>query len=133
LTSTRHLFRIVLMGILSLALSSNASADDTLQSNADHALAGAIAVVAVVVVITVVLIHLASSNRTVTGCVSSAPNGMLVTSEKDKRIYALSGDMAGIKPAERMTLHLKKIKTKDSNTLTWETKKVTKDFGACQP
>jgi len=131
LTST-HLFRIALIGILTLALSTSVQADQ-LQSDADHFLAAAIAVVAVVVVVTVLLVRQAASNRTVTGCVTSAPNGMLVTSEKDKRVYALSGDAAGIKPGERMTLHLKKIKTKGSNTLTWETKKVTKDFGACQP
>lgn len=131
MTST-HLFRIALIGILTLALSTSVQADQ-LQSDADHFLAAAIAVVAVVVVVTVLLVRQAASNRTVTGCVTSAPNGMLVTSEKDKRVYALSGDAAGIKPGERMTLHLKKIKTKGSNTLTWETKKVTKDFGACQP
>ena len=130
--TSKHFFRIALIGILTLALSTTLQADQ-LQSDADHVLAAAIAVVAVVVVVTVVLIHQASSNHTVTGCVSSAPNGITVTSEKDKRVYALSGDTAGIKPGERMTLHLRKIKTKGSNTLTWEAKKVTKDFGVCQP
>ena len=114
--TSKHLFRIALVGILTLALSTAVQADQ-LQSDADHFLAAAIAVVAVVVVVTVVLIHQASSNRTVTGCISSAPNGMLVTSEKDKRVYALSGYTAGIKPGERMTLHLKKIKTKDKQQL----------------
>jgi hypothetical protein len=127
----KQLFRIALIGILCLALSTSASADQ-LQSDADHVLAAAIAVVAVVVVVAVVLIHQASFNRTITGCVSSAENGMTVTNEKDKRLYTLSGDTTGVKPGERMTLHLKKIKTKGSTTLTWETKKVTKDFGVCQ-
>jgi len=96
-------------------------------------IAAAVAVIAVVVVVTVILVHQAASNRTVTGCVTSAPNGMLVTSEKDKRVYTLFGENAALKPGDRMTLHLKKIKTKGSNTLMWETNKVTKDFGACQP
>jgi hypothetical protein len=130
--TSRRLFRIALIGIISLALSTSASADQ-LQSDADHALAAAIAVVAVVVVVTVILIRQASSNRTITGCVSSTQDGILVTSEKDKKVYTLSAETSGVKPGERMTLHLKKIKTKGSNTLTWETKKVTKDFGACQP
>jgi len=130
--TSKHLFRIALIGILTLALSATVQADQ-LQSDADHFLAAAIAVVAVVVVVTVVLIHQAASNRTVTGCVSSAPNGMTVTSEKDKKVYALTGDTSGVKLGDRMTLHLKRIKTKGSNTLTWETKKVTKDFGVCQP
>ncbi len=129
---SRQLFRMALIGVLCLVLSTAAAADQ-LQSDADHVLAAAIAVVAVVVVVTVVLIHQASSNRTITGCVLTAQNGLAVTGEKDKRVYTLSGDTAGVKPGERMTLHLKKIKTKGSTTLTWETKKVTKDFGVCQP
>jgi hypothetical protein len=130
--TSRYVWRVALIGLLCVALSTAANADQ-LQSDADHFLAAAIAVVAVVVVVTVVLINQASSNRTVTGCISSAPNGMLVTSEKDKKVYALTGDMTGVKLGDRMTLHLKKIKTKGSNTLTWETKKVSKDFGVCQP
>lgn len=130
--TSKYLWRVALIGLLSVALATAVQADQ-IQSDADHVLAAAIAVVAVVVVVTVVLIHQASSNRTVTGCVTSAPNGMLVTSEKDKRVYTLFGENAALKPGERMTLHLKKIKTKGSSTLTWETKKVSKDFGVCQP
>lgn len=130
--TSRHLFRIALIGVLSLALSTSASADQ-LQSDADHFLAAAIAVVAVVVVVTVIVIQHASSNRTVTGCVTSNQDVILVTSEKDKKVYTLSADTSSVKPGERMTLHLKKIKTKGSNTPTWETKRVTKDYGACQP
>jgi hypothetical protein len=90
-------------------------------------------VVAVIVVVTVVLIHQASSNRTVTGCVSSNHDGILVTSEKDKKVYTLSGDSSGPKSGESMTLRLKKLKTKISNVLIWQTLKINKDFGACQP
>ena len=130
--TSRHLLRIALIGILTLALSTKAEADQ-LKTTGEEAIAGIVAAVAVVVVVIVVVIHQASSNRTVTGCVSSAQNGLTVTSEKDKRVYALSGDTTGVKSGDRMTLHLKKIKTKGSTTLTWETKKVTKDFGVCQP
>lgn len=128
--SSTYLWRVALIGILCVALSTAAAADQ-LQSDADRGLAAAIAVVAVVVVVTVVLIRQAASNRRVTGCVASNQDGILVTSEKDKRIYLLSGDTSGVKPGERMTLHLKKIKTKGSHTVTWETKKITKDFGTC--
>jgi hypothetical protein len=59
---------------------------------------------------------------------------MSVTDEKDKRTYVLSGNTAGIKPGDRMTLQGKKIKPKGTDkTLTWEAKNVTKDFGVCQP
>jgi len=130
--TSRHLLRIALIGILTLALSTKAEADQ-LKTTGEEAIAGIVAAVAVVVVVIVVIIHQASSNRTVTGCVSSAQNGLMVANEKDKRVYALSGDTTGVKPGERMTLHLKKIKTRGSNTLTWEPKKITKDFGVCQP
>jgi hypothetical protein len=115
-----------------VALSTTVQADQ-LQSDADHVLAAAIAVVAVVVVVTVIVIHQVASNRTVTGCVSSAQNQITITSEKDKRVYTLFNDNAALKPGDRMALHLKKIKTKGSNALMWETKKVAKDFGVCQP
>jgi len=130
--TSKHLLRIALIGILTLALSTTVQADQ-LQSDADHVIGAAIAVVAVVVVVTVILVHQAASNRTVTGCVSSAQNQITITSEKDKRVYTLFGENAALKPGDRMTLHLKKIKTKGSNVLMWETEKVTKDFGACQP
>ncbi len=128
----RYLGRVALIGLLCVALSTTVQADQ-LKTTGEEAIAGIVAAVAVVVVVTVIVIHQSSSNRTVTGCVSSAPDGMLVTNEKDKKVYALSGDTGGVKPGDRMTLHLKKIKTKGGNTLTWETKKVSKDFGTCQP
>ena len=55
--------------------------------------------------------------RTITGCVTSGQNGMTVTDEKDKQVYALSGDTTGIKPGDRVTW-------KDGNyplrTVIWE-------------
>lgn len=91
---------------------------------------GAVAGVAVVVI---VAIHY-SKKRTITGCVSSGANGMTIADEKDKEIYALSGETTSIKPGDRMTLQGRKAKSKGSDkTLVWEAGKVTKDFGVCQP
>jgi hypothetical protein len=90
--------------------------------------------VAAVVIVAVLVIHESSKKRTITGCVNLGEKGMSVTDEKDKRLYALSGDTAGIKPGDRMALLGKKIKQKDAGkTLGWETKKISKDFGVCQP
>jgi hypothetical protein len=59
---------------------------------------------------------------------------MTVTDEKDKQIYALSGNTAGIKPGDRMELQGKKVKSKGADkTIVWEAKAVAKDFGVCQP
>lgn len=130
--TSAHLWRVALIGILCVALSTRAAADK-LQTDADRGLALAIVAVAAVVVVVVLVIHNANQKRTITGCVNTAQNGMTVTDEKDRRVYTLSGDAAGVKPNERMTLRLKKIKSKGSNNVTWETLKITKDLGACQP
>jgi hypothetical protein len=59
---------------------------------------------------------------------------MTVTDEKDKQIYALSGNTTGIKPGDRMKLQGKKVKSKGADhTVVWEAKAVAKDFGVCQP
>lgn len=59
---------------------------------------------------------------------------MSVSDEKNKRIYALTGNTADIKPGDRVTLQGKVAKRKDANApLAWEVNKETKDFGACQP
>jgi len=130
--SAKHLWRVAVVCALSVALSTGTKAD-TLKKNADLVLVAAIAVVAAVVVVTVVVIKHASKNRTITGCVSSDESGMRVTDEKDKHIYALTGNTAGVKPDERVTLTGKKIKPSSGATFVWETKKITKDFGTCQP
>ncbi len=59
---------------------------------------------------------------------------MTVSDEKDKQIYALSGNTVGIKPGDRMKLQGKKVKPKSPDkTLVWETREVNRDFGLCQP
>jgi hypothetical protein len=95
---------------------------------------GIVAVSVAVVVIAVVVVHESRKKRTVTGCVASGANGMSVTDEKDKRIYALSGNTADIKVGDRVTLQGKNAKSKDAKApLAWDVNKETKDFGACQP
>jgi hypothetical protein len=123
----------VLITVVSLVLASPSKAQG---SAAVGAAAGVVVIAAVAVVaavvVTVVVIH-KSKNSKITGCTSSGGGGMILTNEKDKRVYMLSGNTADIKPGDRMTLQGKKLKASGSNTLTWETKKTTKDFGVCQP
>jgi hypothetical protein len=92
-----------------------------------------VGVVAAVVVVTIVVVHESSKKRTITGCINPAQNAMTVTDEKDKRVYTLSGDTAGVKPGERMSLHGKKIKPSADNPLGWEITKIQTDYGACHP
>jgi hypothetical protein len=129
---SKYLWRLALVGILSVALATNAEAD-SLKTTVDTILVFAIVGAVAVVTVVVVVIHESTKKRTITGCVNAAQNGMTVTDEKDKKVYVLSGDTAGVKPGERMTLEGKKFKTSGTNPPMWETKKVAKDFGACQP
>jgi hypothetical protein len=77
--------------------------------------------------------HQAAKGRTITGCVDSGESGMLLTNEKDKHVYVLSGNTAGVKPGDRMTLTGKKTKSNSGATLVWDTKSISKDFGTCRP
>ncbi len=127
----KSLGRAVLVVVLCAALAAPARAD--LKSEANNGIVAAVVVAAAVVVVTAILIVHYSKKRSLTGCVMSGPNGMTVTDEKDRQIYALSGNTAGILPGDRMKLRGKKIKSKDDKTLVWEAGSVAKDFGVCHP
>lgn len=97
-------------------------------------IAAIVVTVAAVVIVTVVVIHESTKKRTITGCVNSGANGMTLTNQRDKQIYALSGDTTGIKAGDRMKLQGKKVKAKGADkALVWKATKATKDFGVCQP
>jgi len=131
--TSKHLWRAALVVVLSVALCTPARGD-SLQKAADGVIALAIVGAAAIVIGVVVVVHYSTKPRTITGCVSSANNAMALTDEKDKQVYSLAGDTAGVKPGERMTLRGKKLTAPNANhTLTWETKKPVKDLGVCQP
>lgn len=128
----KSLGRAALVLVLCGALAAPARAD--LQSRVSNDIVAGVVVAAAVVVVAAILIVHYSKKRSVTGCVMSAPSGMTVTDEKDRKIYALSGNTAGITPGDRMKLRGKKIKSKGADkTLVWEARDVARDFGVCQP
>lgn len=137
-------WRSVLIAVLSLALATQGLAQprlavhpDLLSSSSgggfqkirDEVVAGI--VVAAVVVTVVVIVLVKHRPQRVTGCIAAGANGMSVTDEKDKRSYALSGSMAGVKAGYRMTLEGKRKHA--GQVLAFETHKVGRDFGACRP
>ena len=131
----KSLWRGVLIVVLCVAIATPAGAQyggGKIVSNGT--IVGVIAgVAAAVAVVIVVAIHY-SKKRAITGCVNSAGSRMTVTDEKDKQIYALSGDTTNIKSGDRIRLQGKKAKSNGPDkTLVWEARKVTKDFGVCQP
>ena len=123
---------VVLIITLSFVLCMPLEAQNSGKIVSNGTIAGAIVGVAAgVAVVAIVAIHY-SKKRTITGCVNSVTKGMTITDEKDKQSYVLSGDTTNIKPGNRMRLQGKKAKSSDK-TLVWEARKVTKDFGVCQP
>lgn len=91
---------------------------------------GAVAAVAILIIVAV---HY-SKKRSITGCVAAVGDGMTITDEKGRQIYALSGDSTGAKPGDRMKLKGKKAKRTGSDTApVWKVTDVSKDLGVCQP
>ena len=85
------------------------------------------------VIVAIVWFHHSSKSRTITGCVVAAQNSLTVANEKDQRVYALSGNIAGVNPGERMRLQGHKIDPSSGSPLGWEVSQIQKDYGACQP
>src|ERR1017187_3505034 len=99
----RNLFKLVLITVLSVALVRPARAE-TFNALGDQIVAGIVVVSAAVVVgIVLIVLHEKHKTRAITGCVTSGSGGMSVIDDKEKRVYALSGDPVGIKAGDRMT------------------------------
>ena len=74
--------------------------------------------------------HETHKHPSITGCVASGADGLTLKNEKDKKVYALSGDFAALGVGERGTLKGKKVK--DSNgRASFQVEKLTKDYGKC--
>jgi hypothetical protein len=144
----KTLWRGILVAVLSVALMRPASADKPRLALRPHLLSPnsgggfekvgdeivigiVVAAVVVGVLVIVLIVHYKSRQRAITGCVNPGANGLSVTDEKDKQSYTLSGDTAGVKAGDRMMLKGKVKHT--GKTLVFESPKMIRDFGACQP
>lgn len=72
------------------------------------------------------------NNHAVTGCARSGPDGMTLTSDSGKQTYSLLGEVAAIKPGERVRVSGKRGKEKAAGTREFLVEKVSKDFGVCE-
>lgn len=80
----------------------------------------------------VVVVYLLTRKKTITGCVNSTANGLNITDQKDKAIYALAGNSSDIPTGHRVKLQGKKLKMRSAtDTSIWQTEKMTKDLGVC--
>jgi hypothetical protein len=71
-------------------------------------------------------------NRALTGCAVSGASGLQLQNESDQQSYALIGDVAGIKPGDRVRVSGKKGKGKTGAPRQFLVEKLGKDFGACK-
>ena len=126
------LCRVLLVAILGAALVAPARAE-SIETAGKQITAGIVVVSAAVAVVAILLvIHYKRKRSSITGCVISGANGMSLKDEKDQRTYALSGDTAAIKLGDRMTLEGQRRKD-GSAIFIFESQKVSRDFGVCQP
>jgi hypothetical protein len=76
--------------------------------------------------------HETHKHTAVTGCLASSGDGLSLTSETGKEVYALTGNLATLQAGKRVGIRGKK--SKDSNgKLVLRVEKVVKDLGSCQP
>jgi hypothetical protein len=76
--------------------------------------------------------HETHKHPSITGCVATVADGLILQNEKDKKVYALSGDSAALRAGERFTLRGKKIKD-SSGKPSFQVEKLIKDYGTCNP
>jgi hypothetical protein len=70
--------------------------------------------------------------HSLTGCAGSGPDGPELVSENDQQVYALAGEVAGIKSGERIRVSGKKEKKSAGVHPQFLVEKLSKDFGACK-
>ncbi len=66
------------------------------------------------------------------GCALSGPNGFELQNRGDQQTYALIGEVAGVKPGDRVRVSGKKDKKKSGGPQQFLVEKLTKDYGACK-
>jgi hypothetical protein len=66
------------------------------------------------------------------GCAVSGPGGLQLQSQGDQQAYALVGEVAAIKPGERVRVSGKKAKATTGAGPQFIVEKIDKDYGACK-
>jgi hypothetical protein len=70
--------------------------------------------------------------HSLTGCAGSGPAGPELASESDQQTYALTGEVAGIKPGERIRVSGKKGRKSAGARAQFLVEKLNRDFGPCK-
>jgi hypothetical protein len=70
-------------------------------------------------------------HQSLTGCAVSGGSGLELQNQGDQQTYALIGEVAAVKPGERVRVSGKKQKNPGSAPQQFLVEKLTKDYGSC--
>ena len=89
------------------------------------------AVVAIGAGISIGIYYAFHHGHSLTGCAVSGTNGLELQNKGDQQTYALVGEVAAIKPGDRVRVSGKKKKKLAGPTPQFLVERLSKDFGAC--
>ena len=69
--------------------------------------------------------------HSITGCAVAGANGVQLQSQGDQQTYALIGDVAAVKPGDRVRVSGKKEKKSTSATQQFLVERLSRDYGSC--
>lgn len=69
--------------------------------------------------------------HTINGCALPGPNGLELQNQGDQKTYHLIGEVADIKPGDRVRVSGKKEKESSGTPQEFIVEKLAKDYGAC--
>jgi hypothetical protein len=70
--------------------------------------------------------------HSINGCALSGPNGLELQNRGDQQTYALIGEVAGIKPGDRVRVSGKKEKKSPGGPQEFLVEKLSRDYGSCR-
>lgn len=87
---------------------------------------------AVVAAVTVAIYYTIRRPPSITGCAIAAATSLTLQNEADQQTFNLTGDIAAIKPGNRIRVKGKKKNKDASGNRTFLVDKLSKDFGPCK-
>jgi hypothetical protein len=73
------------------------------------------------------VLHEKHKVASITGCVSTRAEGLILVADKDQREYGLSGNTSAVKPGDRIT-----VEGRLEAAHVFAVRDLTKDLGVCQ-
>ena len=129
--TTRRCGVFALIAVCALLLSTTGTAKAQIGVTRTPASWIGVGIVAIGAGIGICIYYAAHHAHTLIGCALSGPNGLELQSCGDPQTYALIGEVADIKPGDRVSVFGKKEKKKVGASRQFLVEKLNKDYGAC--